>query len=70
MYVCLCAQVTDAEWNAALDRAALEGKGWREASVDTGAGLGCGGCRLFLAQAAAARVALPVLPLQDALPAS
>ena len=61
MYVCLCAQVTEAQWAQALSQARSEGKGWREASTETGAGLGCGGCRMFLAQISAETVPLPIL---------
>lgn len=61
MYVCLCAQVTEAEWQSALSQAVATGGGWREASMATGAGTGCGGCRAFLAEISATTLALPVL---------
>lgn len=49
MYACICAQVTESEWKRALEKSDND---WHRASTLTGAGLGCGGCRVFLAEAA------------------
>lgn len=57
VYACVCSQVTDQEWTAALEKA---GGDWLVASTATGAGLNCGSCRVYLQQTALA-VVLPVL---------
>lgn len=49
MYACICAQVTDAQWKQAL---ADQSGDFQAASCQTGAGTGCGGCRVFLAHLA------------------
>lgn len=69
MYVCMCSAVTESQWNAALAEAQADGHAGRAAiriaCMNTGAGMGCGGCREFLAQHSASALALPVL---EALP--
>ena len=45
MYVCVCAQVSEAQWKSALEQCEND---WLAASSATGAGLGCGGCRVFI----------------------
>ena len=59
MYACLCAQVTDQQWNEALAQA---GHDFHTASAQTGAGTGCGGCRLYLVEQSASLPGLAVLP--------
>jgi bacterioferritin-associated ferredoxin len=47
MIVCLCTGVTSSQFSEALVK---HNGDWIMASVDTGAGLCCGGCRHFIAQ--------------------
>lgn len=49
MIVCLCTGVTSSEFSQALQDA---GGDWQRASLETGAGTCCGGCRHYLAQMA------------------
>lgn len=49
MIVCLCTGVTHAEFTKALEDS--EGD-WIVASMETGAGMCCGGCRHFISQIA------------------
>lgn len=53
MYICVCGQVSDREWSAALEAARTRGQGWHEAAEQVGAGVNCGSCRVELAATAA-----------------
>lgn len=50
MFLCTCAAVTEEEWFQALARHRHD---FFAASMETGAGTGCGGCRVSLQIAAA-----------------